>query len=279
MDRFLKTTFCSAMLLISSTYIAKAADPITETPERKMVTVTAEETGNDWHFVLTPYIWATGLSGDVSPFRQAPRVHVDQSFSDILENLNIAGFVNLYAGNGQYGIYADMMYVSTSESGGTGPVTLPGLGSVRGVDIGVDSELFAGALFGSYRLVNTDQLTVDALAGVRAFNVWTKVKAAIPSQGLSTEAESNFGWIDPAVGADFKYHVNDRFDIVGQADIGGFSAGSDLTWQAMAAVKYQMTQTSALSFGYKYMSVNYDDDGHVFDTEFQGPMLGVSFRF
>jgi hypothetical protein len=47
-----------------------------------------------WRYQLTPYVWMTGLDGSVRPFRGAPTVSVNKSFSDILENLDAAAFVN-----------------------------------------------------------------------------------------------------------------------------------------------------------------------------------------
>lgn len=60
-----------------------------------------------WRFQLTPYVWMTGLDGSVRPFRGAPTAHVNKSFSDILENLDAAAFVNGTARKGQYVLQGD----------------------------------------------------------------------------------------------------------------------------------------------------------------------------
>ena len=172
------------------------------------------------------------------------------------------------------------MYVDASENESTGPVTIPGYNiTVPGVDVGVDSKIFVGSLFGAARLAETDDFRLDALGGVRFAHLTTEVTAAVPSVPLGYSAKSDFGWVDPALGFRMAYDAGDRISLVGQADVGGFSVGSDLTWQAMATVNYRITKATALSFGYRYMSIDYDDDGHVFDTVLQGPTVGLSFSF
>ncbi|WP_180898029.1 porin family protein [Martelella soudanensis] len=271
------TSVLFALSAFAGPVAAGAADLAAAPPSPAPV---AETPGDGWHFEVTPYVWMTGMSGNVSPFRRAPTVHIDSSFSDILEELNLAGFANAWGTNGRFGFYADLMYVDTSESEASGPVTIPAYGiTVPGIDVSVDSTIFTGALFGAVRLADTDDFRLDALGGIRFERLTTEVSAVIPSVPLGYSAKSDFGWIDPALGFRMAYDFGDRVSLVGQADVGGFSVGSDLTWQAMATVNYQITRATALSFGYRYMSIDYDDDGHVFDTVLQGPTLGLSFRF
>ena len=49
---------------------------------------------------------------------------------------------------------------------------------------------------------------------------------------------------------------------MGQADIGGFGVGSDLTWSLLGTFNYVFTDKWSASLGYKYLSVDYDDDGY-----------------
>ena len=258
---------------------AEAAD-LSAVPPAPQPTAVIETPGDGWQFEITPYVWMTGMSGSVSPFRRAPTVHIDSSFSDILEELNIAGFANAWGTNGAFGFYADIMYVDTTANEASGPVAIPAYGiTVPGIDVSVDSKLFSGALFGAVRLAETDDFRLDALGGIRFAHLTTEVTASIPSVPRAYSAKSEFGWVDPALGFRMAYDAGDRVSLVGQADVGGFSVGSDLTWQAMATINYRITKATALSFGYRYMSIDYDDDGHVFDTVLQGPTVGLSFRF
>lgn len=51
--------------------------------------------GTDWAFQATGYFWATGLNGNISPFQRAPTLHVKKSFSDVMDDLNFGGFLNI----------------------------------------------------------------------------------------------------------------------------------------------------------------------------------------
>nr|WP_272213705.1 hypothetical protein [Marinicella sp. W31]MDC2879657.1 hypothetical protein [Marinicella sp. W31] len=204
---------------------------------------------------------------------------VDRSFSELLENLKLAGFVNFLATDGQFGVYADVMYIDSGKENATGPVTLPKFGPVPGIDASLDAQLLNAALFGTYRLADTDGFTFDALAGVRVFQAWTDISVKIPGTSNSYRAKRDFGWVDPAVGARMEYDFGKGFGFVGQADIGGFSAGSNLTWQAMGAVTYDFSHSTALSLGYKYLSIDYENDGKLLDVDMQGPTVGLTFRF
>ena len=277
MKRYSKGLTLVFLMAIVSATTARSADiaapPAAAQPPSNQV-------ADGWQFELTPYVWITGMTGTVSPFRRAPEVHVDSSFSDILKDLNVAGFANAWGTNGKFGFYADLMYVDMSEGHSGGPVTIPVYGvTVPAINVDVDSKLFMGALFGAVRVVEDDGFNLDALAGIRVAHLDTAVNAAIPAAALNYSAASDFGWVEPAIGFRAAYDFGNRFRIVGEADISGFSVGSDLTWQAMATVNYAITRSAALAFGYRYLSIDYDDDGHVFDTVLQGPTIGMTFSF
>jgi opacity protein-like surface antigen len=48
--------------------------------------------------------------------------------------------------------------------------------------------------------------------------------------------------------------VSDRWAIAGYAGIGGFGAGSDITWQALAGMDYRFSRSITGKFGYRYIT-------------------------
>jgi opacity protein-like surface antigen len=62
------------------------------------------------------------------------------------------------------------------------------------------------------------------------------------------------------------------------ADIGGFGVGSDLTWQLFGGVGYQCTRNVEVEAGWRYLAIDYDDDGMVFDATVSGLILGLGFK-
>ena len=74
------------------------ADPVIETPPAS----------SGWEFRIEPYGWLTGLDGrtGVGPLVAG----IDQSFSDIFDNLDMAAALQFEARNGRWGIIADGFY-------------------------------------------------------------------------------------------------------------------------------------------------------------------------
>ncbi|MGP2493560.1 hypothetical protein ACTDI4_18290 [Mesorhizobium sp. PUT5] len=277
-------TFVAAMLCgVQGAYAADVVPDRYEEP----VPVAAERPG--WAVQITPYMWAAGLDGHISPFRRGPTIGVEKSFSDVLDDLNFGGFVNVWGRYDRFVFSGDMMYVNTTDSHGTGPLSamqIPGLGVAippgANVDARVDTKQFMATLQGGYRIADTPQFTLDALAGARFWHISNDVTvtASHPFIGeVSATHGESFGWVDPVVGLRAFIPLTERLSVQAQADIGGFGAGSDLTWSALATVNYTLNDHFSASVGYKVLDVDYDHGGHVYDTRLSGPVLGMTYRF
>lgn len=273
-------------LSLCGTQAAYAADATLDQPEER--TPEAVESPN-WALQITPYMWAAGLEGNISPFRRAPTIEVEKSFSDVLDDLNFGGFVNIWGRYERFVFSGDVMYVDTTDSHGTGPLPalqIPGLGVTippgASVDAKVDTKQFMATLQGGYRVLDTPQFTLDALAGARFWHISNDVTVTARHPAIGTRSASHgesFGWVDPVVGARAFLPLTEKLSFQAQADIGGFGAGSDLTWSALATVNYVFTDHLSASVGYKVLDVDYNHDGHVYDTQLSGPVLGMTWRF
>lgn len=232
----------------------------------------------NWTLQITPYMWAAGLEGSVSPFRRAPTIGVDKSFGDVLDDLNFGGFVNIWGRYERFVFSGDVMYVDTTESHATGP--LPPVGPVPPgavVSGSVDTRQFTATLQAGHRVVDAAGFTLDALAGARIWYVSNDVTVSAP--GLARTYGESFNWVDPVIGARAFLGLTERMSLQAQADIGGFGAGADLTWSVLATANYVVSDRMSVSAGYKALDVDYADDGRVFDTQLSGPVLGATWRF
>lgn len=244
--------------------------------------------GADWAFQATGYLWATGLNGNISPFRRAPTLHVEKSFSEVMEDLNFGGFLNIWGRYDRFVLSGDLMYVDTTDSKAAGPLPalqIPGLTTLpagAAIDADVDTQQFMATLQAGYRIVDADGFSLDALAGARFWHISNEVTvtASHPLIGsVSATHKESFGWIDPVIGARAFFSLTDKLSVQGQVDIGGFGAGSDLTWSALATMNYIFTDSLSVSAGYKVLDVDYSDEGYVFDSRLSGPVLGLTYRF
>lgn len=253
---------------------AYAADALNASPE----TLPVASAHPDWALQITPYMWAAGLDGHISPFQRAPTIGVSKPFSDVMDDLNFGGFVNVWARYDRFVFSGDMMYVDTTDSHTFGPLPpLPGIPAGTVVEGSVDTKQFMATLQGGYRVYDTPGFTLDALGGVRFWHISNDV--TVSALGLSRSYGESFGWADPVVGARAFLSLTDKLSLQAQADIGGFGVGSDLTWSVLATVNYTITDNVSVSAGYKVLDVDYDHEGYVYDTQLSGPVLGVTWRF
>ena len=238
---------------------------------------------------ITPYLWVASMSGSVSPFRRGPTVDVDKSFSDVMDGFNVGGFLHLWARQDRWVFSGEMMYVDTSDSHASGPLSafqIPELGVVlppgAQVEAKVDSRQFMATLLGGYRVTESPRYTLDLLGGVRVWHVSNEitVNASHPLIGSQKASHGeNFSWVDPLVGMRLFVPLTEHFSLQSQADVGGAGVGADYTWSAFATLSYTVTENLSVSAGYKALKVDYDRRGHVYDALLSGPVAGVTWRF
>ena len=77
-------------------------------------------------------------------------------------------------------------------------------------------------------------------------------------------------WVDPYIGVRIKHLVTDRWALIGYADVGGFGVGSDFTYQVIAGADYEYSKRVSFKFGYRYMGVDYDKGGVLYDMKTRG---------
>ena len=269
-------------LSLCGAHSAHAADNATGVSEEP---VPAEH--SNWTLQITPYLWATGLDGHISPFRRGPTIGVEKSFSDVVDDLDFGGFINVWGRYDRFVFSSDVMYINTMDGHAVGPLpalTISGVGEIPpggNIDAKVDSKLFTATLMGGYRVVDTPRFTLDTLGGARFWHISNDVTltgSLGPASGSVDHAEG-FGWVDPLVGMRAFLPLTQKLSLQSQADIGGFGAGSDFTWSALATVNYAFSDRLSASLGYKLLDVDYDHGGHVYDTRLSGPVLGMTYRF
>lgn len=268
-SQFITRLVAGLLCTIGLTPVVQAADTIPATD------VVATQTNRDWVLQVTPYIWASGLKSNISPFRRGPEIEVSKSFADILKDLDFGGFVDVWARYDRIVFSGDLMFVSTSDSRNI--ATLPIIGPVRGLSASADTELFTTTLQAGYRIYDAPGVSLDLLGGLRYWNVANDV--TIEYHQASISYGESFDWTDPLIGMRGFYQITPKLSLQAQADFGGFGVGSKQTWQALGTLTYILTDHLSMSAGYKLLDVDYRSGGHVFDTRMQGPVLGMTYRF
>ena len=126
---------------------------------------TAAGQSGRWQYELTPYLWASGMKGDVQA-GALPRTSVDMSFSDILDVFDFGLMGAFEARNGRWGLLFDGMYMKVSDSAtarrtGPGPI---GATLTANADVKMEQTMLAGAV--AYRAME-GRSPVDVIGGLR----------------------------------------------------------------------------------------------------------------
>jgi opacity protein-like surface antigen len=226
-------------------------------------------------YSITPYLWATAMKGDVQGGR-LPETSVDMSFSDILDVLDFGFMTAVEVRKGRLGFLFDGIYMKVSDSAeATGP---------RGaLTVSADAEVRQTMLaFAAAWRVLDDRVSLDAVGGIRYNRIEVDADIDASLFGLlegSVSRSVDKDWVDPYVGVRVYVPVTDALRLVGYLDAGGFGVGSDFTWHGLAGLEYALSETFAASLGYRYMHIDYDQDGFRHDMVNEGPYAGLTMRF
>lgn len=225
---------------------------------------------SDWQFQLTPYIWMSGLEGDVGTLPNGSPIEVDLSFRDVLEDLDIAGMLFGSARNDQWALFLDVTYVSSSATERLGGVLFD---SAR-----VESDTTTFALAVGRTFARTDQMSATAYVGARAW--WLDNTVELRGVGGNVRRQSTSdSWVDPLIGLTGQFQPNDKWSLTGALEVGGFGVGADHEWSALATATYRVSDRFGVSFGWRHLEVDYSSGDTLFDIRQSGPLLGATFVF
>ena len=230
---------------------------------------TQADAQSGWEFNVTPYAWMSGLSGDLGTVPGLPSQPVDLSFGDILDDLDYGLFLFSSARNGPWVIYFDGSLVKTTSNERIGGPVVQ--------DLEVESKTMNAALSLGRTVSVSQDHNVDLYGGIRYWNIENNFKVNTVNSVFKSSSSAN--WVDPIIGVAGRYRINDRWSVFGSADIGGFGVGSDFQWSLQTGANYAFSDLVSVSFGWRYMSVDYQDDGIVFDVSQSGPLIGATFKF
>ncbi|WP_162798106.1 hypothetical protein SuNHUV7_23880 (plasmid) [Pseudoseohaeicola sp. NH-UV-7] len=226
--------------------------------------------GSDWTFTAAPYVWGTGLDGDIGLFG-FPAQDVDISFGDVLDNLDMAFMGVFTARNGPYSFGVDLVYSKLGTNIGTP-------NGIAASDIDVDATTFWGTFYGGYQIVDEPTASVDVIGGIRVWSVENDFR--FNGGALAgTSASDGDDWIDPVIGLQFRKDLSENFYVSGWGMVGGFGVSSDLVWDALGVVGYEVSDVTSIIVGYRASGVDYSSGGFSYDTVQQGPIVGAAFRF
>ena len=228
----------------------------------------AEDTSDTkaWDFQLAPfYLWAVNMDGDVTVKTTTTPLKMD--FGEIFDNLEGLFTAHFEAWHKKkWGLLVDVSYINIGGQQVTPIATLD-----------VDFQTVMTELGGFYRFRKGPH-ALEGLAGIR----YTSLDVEVDMLGLPPKLEESQDWLDPIIGARYRWTMAEKWSLSVRGDIGGFGIGdaSDFTWNLAALIHYQPWKHVALVGGYRVLDVDYETGSgpskFAYDVQMQGPILGVS---
>jgi hypothetical protein len=268
-------------------------------PSRPPIAVQPSEAPNAWTFRLVPYGWLTSIKGTQTVRGRSAKV--DASFIDIVEKSDslLALMGDVEARNGRFSLYSDLVWSKIGAEGGNVRTRslVPGITGSVGRTLSIDIRMAILELGATYEVARYGPIAFDLLGGVRYWyqeaELGLDVTRTLDIGGLEIAGSRAFArsgsvnWLDPLIGARVRYAVAPGHELFLRGDIGGFGAGSEFSWQAIAAYGFDFGVYNGITFsgviGYRALSVDYaqgsDRTRYEFDAVQHGPVLGISARF
>ena len=272
----------------------------------------------DWEVSFTPYGWLAFLSGSQTVKGRTATIdtNVFQMFDKSQSLIPFMGFVEARFQD-RIGLFMDLMYMNlTAGNATTRDFTLNRFASgsvteTASVNLETLTIQFGGAYefakLGPDRgaegpgMANVGRTGFDLLLGGRywyqradiAVNLTGTLNVIIDNLEFSADrskliARSGaINWVDPYVGLRIRHKLAPRQDLTLEGDIGGFGAGSRISWQAFGSYKYEFGSTGNVAWsgvlGYRALYVDYTQGwGNTFfelNLLQHGPVIGLSARF
>ena len=231
----------------------------------------AARAAGETEWLVAPYFWLPDVSLDQAPDGGGGGI----SGKDLLSKTDAAGMIRVEAARDHWGITADYLFLSVSDSGDIPASTPPGSTAFAQADL----DLTVFELAGFFRPSGQEQ-GLNYLVGLRSIRA-EKTLLLTPPTGPTDRLDSDEQVTDVLFGARYLHRFTDRWDLNLRAD---YSLGdSEGTWNLLASAGFRFNEWFAINLGYRHASLEYreltDDGSNTTSIELSGPLLGFLFRF
>lgn len=222
---------------------------------------------DDSYFRVTPYLWALSLDGSTAaPTGQD--IPIDASFSDLLDNLNMALMINLeWNTKSDWFFLLDAMWANLESDFAT-PGPLPVAGNVD-----VEMTIYDGLV--GYSINENLGVYIGARLNDHDITISTAGNVAPPI---------NIGddWTDYIIGLRVFGELSENWSMGGRLD-GAIGGDSDSAFNAQFVFARHFGESMHLNLGWRYLDIEFDEgtgiERYKWDVSHSGPMIGWSWEF
>lgn len=237
-----------------------------------------------WQFEASIYGWFPAIDGTTSLPAAGSGSSIDVSAKQVIDSLKFAFMGSLEAKNGQWGLWTDLVYAdfgATKQN--SRDFTVDHLPVGVNAKLSLDVKSWIWTLAGTYNLASTPEYTLDVLGGARYLDMQQSLGSTLsadipqlPSRTGSSSVDATV-W-DAIVGVKGRAILGDerKWFIPYYLDVGG--GQSKLTWQINAGVGYQFDWGAVIAT-WRYLDYEFKSGNPVESVNFNGPTIGVAFRW
>jgi hypothetical protein len=248
----------------------------------------AETAPGAWQWNATVYLWLPSLGGETSFPPSGDGPGIDISADAILDSLNFA-FMGAFEGRkGRWGFATDLIYLDLGASKkatrdfGIGQADIPASVSA---DLRLDVTGWLWTLAGSYAVIQQENFSMNVLGGARMLDLQEDLRwqfngdiSSLPLLDRSGSAGAKDTVWDAIVGVKgrMSFGADRHWYVPYYLDVG--AGESDLTWQGMAGLGYSFDSIDVTGV-WRYLDYDFGGSKPIKSIDFNGPALGVTFRF
>ena len=222
---------------------------------------------DQWDWKVSPYLWGINMAGDTSigPIEQ----DVDVSFSNIMDNMELAGQLYAELGKGNHAVHVDYTYLRLRPE--PTELSAPPFPPNTGLSTKITARIFEPAY--NYRWNGPDGPAF--VIGAR----WTDMSIRMSPANLPAVSSGPVWW-DYFVG--IKTHnaisANWDFDFYGTVGAGD----SDLPWTLQAMFGRRYSNDNRLQLGFRLWGIDYSQGKGLertqLDLNYYGFVVGYEFN-
>jgi opacity protein-like surface antigen len=242
-------------------------------------------TSDGWSITNNPYIWFAGM--DATMTVDGLSASADLSSSDVADITELSINSNVEAWKGKWGLLLGVGYTDLEDDvkGSFGPVNFRFDGTIRSLlaDFAVAHRIYEQQVGQNEQ----QKLAIDPYAGFRYgyLKQEYKLNVNVGGHAAGTTLDGSEDYVEPFVGGRLIWDLSPKMSTGVRADVGGFGIGtaSDLTWNVMAWVDYQITKRIAIRGGYRVLDIDYSRGSGLnkygMDAQVDGPLVGLLIRW
>jgi len=231
-----------------------------------LVSTASAQDSDKFGWSVTPYIWASDTSLDISVRDTGIGGGADIKFSDLLDDLETAIQIHVEGGRGNWSGFGDLTYIETSNTTQQ-PLLV--------IDANNKTTVFDAAVAYWPNGVGTQ---LNVFGGLRYSGFDDLYRFTLGTDPL-VERRSTKDYYDALLGIRYRFDLSGRWALLTRGD---FSFGdSKGTWlvQGLFAYTVGKRQRNRIMFGYQYKEAEFRDGDLITEFAYNGPMAGFNFRF